>query len=1081
MLGWSTNLGNKLFGPDPKLEFRKPGTGADLLAGPDIEIDSPYWRQYLTLFDSPTDLPLLLPTSLLLRTLQHSPNNLLTLVSFASNHLFASLSTPGFPRSAQQADEALNAVRVLSRIVPLLLGPQGADAQGQRLRDEVEEWLFWRREKVERKRNSVGLGSEDGAADGEKEADAAKADEGDGQFVLEDSEDEDAKPSDPLTSASTDSSKRSSAPSASQEEFLPPLAERLISALVDLLFVPGFTLPEVLRQGPDGVVTYAIWEPGIASPPPSTPAPTPSPTLLTTRLEVLRLLTLLISLPSLLTPPALFPTLPNRWRDALVSARAIRNGDKNVVLCLLCSVVNTAFAAPPSSASATSTSSPTSQPEGLTQRAARLAADAAKKTPASALTGAADEAEQARSALVGGCLQFLAGVLVEHAPAEAVDTSAPSTEGGEPSPFVGQEPTMAGGAKDKQQQPPANLFAFYLSRLHRPSDLSFLHHGLIRILTAPLSAAHATFLSSLSSLGAGAASHRARPVGATNEALVVLWRLVEGNRKFAAWVVKPEMDEAAGAGAPLGEGSGRSRLLSLLVAVEAVMGEWKGDETQLGLLRLSAFLSQTLTALTAESALSASSTSGHHALAGLLSAPLSAELVGEKLYGVVKRQCEAQGVEVDEEGEGAGVSFVEFLVITLHSLLLPSSTTAPTSAAYRSSLLPLYPSLLLSLSNLSPFIRELGGDASTRLVRIWLAFSAPTQILAEEGNPRLVFYLLETFNNVVHHNLDSNPHLIHSLLLTLKRLDLLSDFTLQTGVAEARRLRAARKARQAGIAPPSSLGAIPEGEAAERDSAPLSPSPNEGAGASEKALGKRRERTLSTSSLGGFSVADLSLSSSSPGGGTPGGEESPSLSRESLDLGAGGDERPFVGRNGFVPTEEWVRSWKDGLPLSTLLTLLHALSTSLQQPLPSTPSVHTLSTLRTLLLSPSITALLPSPTDVPAPKPRRFTPSAGSNTWLASLAYGRMYLAQLDYLRDVVPVQLFAVAQAPGARGASRPGFGAGAGVGGNGVVGGAAALVDGFSREMGREVERAGKTAVEMGGRVGGLAKGLFGRATGR
>ncbi|GAA6041207.1 hypothetical protein JCM8097_008343 [Rhodosporidiobolus ruineniae] len=1085
VLSWGNSLGNRLFGPDPKLEFRRPGQGVDLLAGPSLPVDAPYWRQYLTLPDSASDLPLLLPSSALLAALHSNPSNLATLVHFCASTLFASLATPGFPTSPEAAKETLNAARVLSRVVPLLLGPQGVDAQGRRAKDELEEAVFWTREEVEPS-SSASPAKEGGENMPEEDQPADAEDEG--QFVLEDDEDdeEDSKPSDPLRASSPSPPARptSTSPPKRDPELLPPLAVRLISAVVDLLFVPGFTLPEGLRQGQDGVVTYAIWEPGIASPPPSSPAPPPPVSVLTARLTLLRLLTLLISLPSLLTPPHLFPSLPNRWRDALTSARAIRDRDRNVVLCLLCSVVNTAFQRANSASSSSSSASSSSSGaaggvESLRDRAARLALDAARTTPAQALDAASSSADDATaspaavtSALEGACVQFLAVALVEHAPPDeaGAEGTAAGEEGGGgagggavPSPFVAQEPTMSSsssspstkGAKKPDPSKDAsasNLFASYLSRLHRPSDLQFLLNGLLGPLTSAL-AAPAPGGFSLPLPGAAPRRPQSRPVGRANELLAILWRLVEGNRKFAQWVVKPEVDAVVAVG-ERAAGEGRSRLLRVLVGVTAVLGEWREDETQLGLLRLATFLLQTLTSLLALSVFPSSSSSSqtaspaaHASAAGLLSAPMSAEVPGERMWAVVRRQVEEQGVETQE---GSGISFVEFLVITLHALFLPS----PSPSARPPNLSALHPSLLLLLSNLSPFVRELGPDASTRLVRVWLAVSAPGVLVREEGAPRLVFYLLETFNNIVHYNLDSNPHLLHALLLTQHRFTLLSTLTLSSALAEARRLKAARKARLSGGA----LGAIPEGQTADGASGAT-------LGASDKALGKRRERTLSTSSLGGFSVSDLALSpggspSRSPSLGS--GALSPSEERESMDLGAraGEGEKPFVGRGGFVPTEEWVASWREGLPLSTLLSLLQSLSSSLPQPLHPTPSSATLSILRTLLLSPSLTALLPSLP--PSPKPRRFQSTPHSTTWLASLVYGRLYLTLLElYLRDLLPVQLFAVAQAPGAR-LAGPGGGAG--------------LVGAVSEGLGKELERAGKTAVEVGGRVGGIAKGLLG-----
>ncbi|BGP29203.1 hypothetical protein JCM10296v2_000941 [Rhodotorula toruloides] len=1013
MLGWSTQLGNKLFGPDPKLEFAKPGQGLDLLAGRTIPFDSPYWRQYLTLFDSPSDVVLLLPSTSLLSALHSNPLNVLTLIHFLSTSLFSLLSNSSFP-NADLAKEALNAVRVLSRVVPLVLAPRTAGAV-----DQVEEELFWRKEKAP-------LKQEVGVAASRKEE--TKASDAEGQFVLEDEEDEDATPADPLSSASAVKAQPEAEEPAFEE--LPPLAERLLSALVDLLFVPGFTLPESSRAGADSnIVTYSIWEPGIASPAPSDPRPSLPLITLSARLEILRLLTLLISLPSLLTSPSYFPSLPNNWREALVSGRAAGRGDKNVVLCLLCSVLNTALNAGVAGAGAAGTSAGAGV-EGLRERAARLAAETAKRTTPLVADGS-DEAS-VKNALVGACLQFLDAVLIDHAPVD-VSEAAP------------------------------NQFAFYLSKLHRPSDFSFLHSGLIGLITTSVAAPSTSSLFPLglplpvnisSSSSPTSPARTKKPAGWTTEALTILWRTLDMNRRFVNWLIKPHSTP-----------EGKSRLLETLVAIEACMLDWHTDETQIGLVRLASFVMQTVSA----------SKEAEEEVKRVLNAPLEPEVVGARLAGVVRRHVASQGIELNEERQGErdgkretkSVSFVEYLLIVLHALLIPSPTTAAAPPSTRSSLSTLYPSLLLTVSNLSPFFRDVGADAATRLVRVWLAFSAPSWVLMEEGNPRLIFYLLETFNNVVHFNLDSNPHIMYALTVTYQRFDLLANFTLAQGIAEARRLRATRRERQQRASSSgSTLRPISEGVAASARTSEDSP-----AASSEKALGKRRERTLSLGSL-----ADLSFSSpSSPSlsrttSNTSGGPLSPTAS----EAGETGDEqRPFVGRNGFIPTTEWVAAWREGLPLDTLMIVLSELRPKLLELDPSfptsTPSAAVIASLRTLLVSPSLTTLLPPLSSQPPPRIRSFISSAASMTWLASVIYGRIYLSQLDYLRDTLAVQLFAVAQAPNsaAGGLWRR----------VGAVGGVQGVVGGLSAGLGAELDRVSRSAVEVGGKVGDTVRGVLGR----
>ncbi|GAA5883269.1 hypothetical protein JCM3774_001791 [Rhodotorula dairenensis] len=1043
MLNWSSHIGNKLFGPDPKLEFTRPGQGLDLLArNALIPDDSPYWRQYLTLFDSPTDLVLLLPASHLAHALRTNPTNLVSLIRFSTRTLVrhASPSARSAPQSRSSGWDdlprhVLNAVRVLARVLPVVLAPRdSATPEG----DDFETAVFWSIE------STVDLSGDQGHI---PTLQGTTGDSGaEGQFVLasdDDDEDDDRAERSPQAG---DSASR-------------PLAEQLLSALVDLLFVPGLSLPRSAAVNAAPVV-YTIWEPGIACAPSSdsassSPASTELPILLA-RLEILRLLTLLISLPSLLTAPGLFTTTRNRWRDALVSGRVVGAGDKKVVLCLLCSVLNTALAEGirVGHAAAPSTTATAGGLEGLKERAARLAAETARRTTdaatgrgttTAAYSGTAGHDATivtpggARLALVEACWQFLDVVLIEH-PAD--DVAAAAAE---------------------------NQFAYYVARLHRPADFDRLADGSVGFLVAALmtdSAAHTSpsllgslagaFSSSSSSTTSSPTPSSAAPARCATEALVVLSRLVETNRKLVPHLAAH--DPAA--------------LVRVLVAVVACLVDWssQGDSGLLGQVRLASIVLQTLTARVASSR-SAGPDGAHDGLVRALNAPLEPRVIGPALAAIVRRQMAAQGVagSLDAAAGSAGagdskaetpkaVTFSEYLVISLHALVLPPMErhSPAASASYRAALSTLYPSLILAVTNLSPLVRELESDAATRLARVWLAFSAPSWILMEEGNPRLVFYLLEAFNNIAQYNLDRNPHLFYALAVALPRFDLLANFTLALGIAEARRLRAARRER---------LRPIREGPEEERSASVASRRSSHDDGPSEKALGKRRASSVS---LGGLSLTDdrdrdrdrdrdhenesagpslgRSESSASLGGASM-------LSADQHDSTNGGEGRPFVGRNGFTPTEGWVASWREGLPLDTVLVLLSEVRHRLVEldasfPAPR-PSADVISSLRKVLASPEVQSILPPKPDVPT-RTRKFVASPSAISWLASVIYGRLYLSQIDYLRDSLPVQLFAVAHAP--KHAPRLG-------------------------QLGAEMERVSRSATQVGGRVGGVLSGVLGR----
>jgi hypothetical protein len=192
----------------------------------------------------------LLDSSTLLLTAQQSPVNLATLITVLCDHLFDLLSIPSFPhppptpRGAEQRDlvrEALNCLRVLSRVVPFVLGPQSTEP------GELEEAIFWRieRTRVERRESTS-------AEAGRSSTEAPKEEEEEGQFVIDDEDDEDDSANATPTAAA--------GPSQPKEEWeeIPPLAERLLAALVDLAFVPGFTVAEECRTQ-DSAVAYVIW------------------------------------------------------------------------------------------------------------------------------------------------------------------------------------------------------------------------------------------------------------------------------------------------------------------------------------------------------------------------------------------------------------------------------------------------------------------------------------------------------------------------------------------------------------------------------------------------------------------------------------------------------------------------------------------------------------------------------------------------------------------------------------------------------------------------------------------------------
>ncbi|RKP38976.1 high-temperature-induced dauer-formation protein-domain-containing protein [Dimargaris cristalligena] len=109
--------------------------------------------------------------------------------------------------------------------------------------------------------------------------------------------------------------------------------ERLVSTVLDLLFLSDFTVPKSEDAAQQAQINYCIWESGIGQ----TQLVATSKEFVFHRLEVMRLLLCLLS-ESMYTPGSTILTQPNRALDYLAFLP-----DKKVVLTLLCSLINTAL------------------------------------------------------------------------------------------------------------------------------------------------------------------------------------------------------------------------------------------------------------------------------------------------------------------------------------------------------------------------------------------------------------------------------------------------------------------------------------------------------------------------------------------------------------------------------------------------------------------------------------------------------------------------------------------------------------------------------------------------------------------
>ncbi|KAJ7694128.1 high-temperature-induced dauer-formation protein-domain-containing protein [Mycena rosella] len=703
------------------------------------------------------------------------------------------------------------------------------------------------------------------------------------QFVIEDDDDSDGE------------AKDSAAPVKPKErKQLPSLGERLFSSIIDLLFCCGFTLPTKI-QVDHYKINYVIWEKGIGS----TSDPGSTHAHDSNKTEVLRLLLVLLSRQIYVSPTALFS------KPSLYTLHLVQKTPRRDVLTVLCSLLNTAM------------NSPLAIPTSLGGMAGKL--------PYNHLVF---KGEDPRSILVGICLQVLS-VLLDFQSGPARDKPAGNDEANPSAPTAR-----------------TNAFRYFLMKLHRTQDFTFVLDGIVGILEQQMA--------TMNNLLPGAR----KSIPYINETVIFFWKMVELNKKFRGFLL--ESDKA----------------MDLVAYLLCYALEIKDKPHQHGLCRALSYIIQTLSAEPS---------------------------FGVKLNKPVKAQLPAKW---NSPGTAA-----DFIVNAVYAIVATTSGT----------LNSLYPALVIALSNSAPYFKNLTVTASARLIQLFTSFSNPLFLLADEGHPRLLFFMLEIFNAAILHNLSENPNMIYGILSAHKTFEDLGTFTLSRGLREIRRVQLAKE-EQARKADLKGKGPRDPGD----DSQPHEEKAKLLRTESETALSRSEPAEVQENSPRQSQGQDPEISMVLPT--SPTSEtipESTSTSEKargkmrarrshSLDTNGSLDRiaAAGVGRNGFVPTQEWVTSWQQGLPLDSVMLLISELLPKVQEMQASRHRTTSTSAIVEFLGTVNLEHVLPPP---PPLTPRRFMWSDSSVVWLTSLIWGEIYVRGMTPLGiwNATNVRLFYVKHAP--------------------------------------------------------------------
>ncbi|KAI0287914.1 high-temperature-induced dauer-formation protein-domain-containing protein [Russula brevipes] len=500
-----------------------------------------------------------------------------------------------------------------------------------------------------------------------------------------------------------------------------------------------------------------------------------------------------------------------------------------------------------------------------------------------------------------------------------------------------------------------NAFRYFLAKVHRTGDFAFIVDGVHGILEQQMA--------SINNMLPG--SRRSVPY--IVDTIVLFWKIIELNKKFRAYLL--EQDKS----------------MDILAYLLCYFLDIKDRPEQHGLCRALSYIIQTLSA--------------EHAFGLRLTFPIKSAHIPAK-WGV----------------SGAAA---DFMINAVYHIIATTS----------GSLNAMYPALIIALSNSAPYFKSLNVNSSTRLLQLFNSFANPTFLLADEGHPRLLFFMLEIFNSVIAYHPSDNSNLIYALLRANRTVEDLGTFTLARGLRDVRRKQRAKeeqhdakgKSRAAEeeydqphqekqrmlerenaleiLSREQSVDSLTEVRVVPRDLSQQEPA-------------EHPEETPSSQPLVSPTIEQATFSNFP----TAVSEKARGKMRErrstSLDTDNSLDRTTAtaVGWNGFVPTQEWVTSWQQGLPLDSVMLVTSELMPKVHE-LQVAHKSNSTGAILDYLTHISLKHILPTP---PPLNPRRFIWSESSVVWLSSLIWGEIYVRGMSPLGiwNATSVRLFYVKHA---------------------------------------------------------------------
>ncbi|XP_028136064.1 protein HID1 [Diabrotica virgifera virgifera] len=496
-------------------------------------------------------------------------------------------------------------------------------------------------------------------------------------------------------------------------------------------------------------------------------------------------------------------------------------------------------------------------------------------------------------------------------------------------------------AESEDVSVPDNLFINYLSRIHRDEDFNFILTGITRLLNNPLVQ---TYL-----------PNSTKKVHFHQELLVFFWKLCDYNKKFLYYVLKS------------------SDVLEVLVPILYHLNDSRADQSRVGLMHIGVFILLLLS--------------------------------GERNFGVRLNKPYTATIPMDIPVFTG--THADLLIIVFHKII--------TTGHQR--LQPLFDCLLTILVNVSPYLKTLSMVSSTKLLHLLEAFSTPWFLFSASSNHHLVFFLLEIFNNIIQYQFDGNSNLVYTIIRKRQVFHSLANLPVDYSSISKSINKRTKKRMSSSIshenineqamegshpalpAEPGTLKAtLPDtpqiAQMTERESAHPAIKQEDGLtlanGMATLALNtpSKTAVTIGNSSISEVNTNDAYELKESPTPSPTGTLTRSVNARNSLRVSA-----PSDNINGqWVPTSEWVHSWKSKLPLQTIMRLLQVLVPQVEK-ICIDKGLTDESEILKFLQHGTLVGLLPVPHPILI---RKYQANSGTTTWFRTYMWGVIYLRNVD-------------------------------------------------------------------------------------